>query len=480
MADFTKRAGADDCEDGERGERGERGKRGKRGQRGHDGDTGPTGPTGPAFVEPINLNWELWATDQSNTFADPPGPLNCGGTLYIYQAAELLGPPASANPTKIDLGGAFTAAVKAATGTVPVRPHFVTFNATFTHAILSFVASGHVVIMDAATRSIVFAVDVGAQAHTAIPSPDDTYIIVTNQNGKLLQRINTNYATNTFVLDGAATLDLAVGVTPSGAPKQALGIRPDNAPIVAAPSSDGNLAFVTLRGGGFFVVNPRTNPISIVGEYTIAMVSESGLYAAQVGNTVFFDSGVNAAVPNYIGICYKLPVVAFNPFIPNLVPDVPPPIVIFNNNPAAIPGPGGPKTDGHAIGSTADDRQVWVIDRAGQFVTVVDAVAGVKLGEFPLVDPDAPGTDLAPDIIGYGHTPVPGFIFFSMQGSIPLTGNNPILNNAKGDKPGVGRIMVLQGGLSGTLTGIFLFSNIVNGVEHADGHGIAYRRLLLP
>ena len=33
------------------------------------------------------------------------------------------------------------------------------------------------------------------------PSPDETYVTVANQNGKLFERILTDYATNTFIHD---------------------------------------------------------------------------------------------------------------------------------------------------------------------------------------------------------------------------------------------------------------------------------------
>ena len=50
-----------------------------------------------------------------------------------------------------------------------------------------------------------------------------------------------------FALDAAATLDLAAGVTPSGALKQAAGLRPDNAPIIALPLAD-PIDTITLDG----------------------------------------------------------------------------------------------------------------------------------------------------------------------------------------------------------------------------------------
>src|SRR3990172_1122395 len=170
--------------------------------------------------------YEVWVVDQSDTTADG------GGTLYIYRGDTLTGQDAAiAVPEMIDLGGAARSLCLAQTGTAPRRPHIILFNAAHSHAVLAFVATGHVLFMDAATRAPVACLDVGVQAHAAFPSPDQTYVVVANQNKKLLQRINTNYATNTFTLDGAATLDLATCTTPNGIACQDATLRPDNAPI---------------------------------------------------------------------------------------------------------------------------------------------------------------------------------------------------------------------------------------------------------
>jgi hypothetical protein len=236
---------------------------------------------------------EVWMIDQSNTYdSDGNGSLDSGGTLYIYDGNDLAGNAAKkATPRVIDLGGTLSKWVMTQTGTAPVRAHYVTFNVSFTHAIIAFVGTGHVLIVDAATRKPVFVVDAGAQAHAALPSPDHTYILVANQNGKLVQRISTNYKTNTFALEAAATIDLAAGVTPSGALKQAAGIRPDNAAVLALPDATGNFALVTLRGGGAFVLNARSTPMAIVAEYTTATIAPSGLFATQAGNKFYFNSG---------------------------------------------------------------------------------------------------------------------------------------------------------------------------------------------
>ena len=184
---------------------------------------------------------EVWVIDQSDTTTDG------GGTLYIYQGNELAGQDAAAAaPEVIDLGGAALSLCSSLTGTAPRRPHMLAFNPAHSHAILAFVATGHVLFMDAGTRTPAGCVDVGVQAHAAFPSPDQTYVIVADQNGKKLHRILTDYSTNTFTLD--STFDVAAGTTPSGAPKEAPALRPDNAPICPVVESTSRFTFVTLRG----------------------------------------------------------------------------------------------------------------------------------------------------------------------------------------------------------------------------------------
>src|SRR5688500_330278 len=179
------------------------------------------GPTAaqPGEVEE-DAGYEVWVIDQSNTKdEDNNGTLDSGGTLLIYQGDDLNGNDAAlAVAEKIDLGGAARNLCLAQTGTAPVRPHMFFFNPGRTHAVIAFVATGHVLFMNTTTRTPVQCLDVGVQAHAAVPSNDETFIVVANQNGRLLQRINTDYATNTFTLDNDAPINLATCNTPSGAP----------------------------------------------------------------------------------------------------------------------------------------------------------------------------------------------------------------------------------------------------------------------
>jgi DNA-binding beta-propeller fold protein YncE len=401
---------------------------------------------------------EVWALDQSDTREDG------GGTLHVYRG-EALAPAIAANAVSevIDLGGAVRDLCLEKTGSAPRRPHVIAFNAAQTHAIISFVATGHVVFMDAVRRVPVAAIDAGAQAHAAIPSPDQKYVIVCNQNGKLLQRIKTEYATNTFTLEEEATLDLANGTTPSGAPREDATLRPDNAPIWPVIDAASRLAFVTLRGGGLFVVDCTTTPMSIVGEYDKATVRPHGVVGTEVGGKAYFDSGGGTSAQGHGGDLYALPVSAFasgaNP------PNTPAPKLVFSHSSRT-------EVDAHGAVLTAGGRYLWVLDRAANTVVVVDTQTDTVVNEFSLAG--RVSSDPAPDFMAI--SPDGDRIYVSLRGPNPLTGNSPTLNNAVGNSPGVGIISVNRNDQGGELVGVARITHIVDGVERADPHGLAVRR----
>src|SRR5688572_14734811 len=90
-----------------------------------------------------DAGYEVWAIDQSGA----------AGKLYIYDGAALTANPGAATPEVIDLATAVTPLCVAQTGTSPTRAHMALFSPTYSHAILAYVATGHVVFMNAATRA---------------------------------------------------------------------------------------------------------------------------------------------------------------------------------------------------------------------------------------------------------------------------------------------------------------------------------------
>ena len=399
-------------------------------------------------------NHEVWIIDQSNTQDDDGnGTLDSGGTLYIYQGDALAGnDETAAIPEVIDLGGAARSLCLSQTGTAPVRPHMFFFNGAGSHAVIAFVTSGHVLFMDTETRAAVKCIDVGVQAHAAVPSNDQTFIVVANQNGRLLHRINTDYNTNTFTLDNAATLDLATCTTPNGAPCQDPVLRPSNRPICPVIDSSDNFTFITLAGGGLFVINSKTTPMSIIGEYDKDMVHPEGCGGVQANGRMYINSGGPLESD-----LYAFPLSGYTSSNP---PNSPAPALVFTRD--------GTNSDSHGATKTKHDRYVWVVERFGNNLTVVDTennaiVNWVSLAGQVSTDPAADLMDISPN----GNR-----VYVSMRGPNPLTGNNPAFNNAAGNSPGLGVLKVEEGGRSGTFAMRVPISHIVGGVERADPHGL--------
>src|SRR5687768_441132 len=402
--------------------------------------------------------YEVWVIDQSNTKdEDGNGTLDSGGTLYVYQGDELNGDDAaSAVPATLDLGGAARNLCLAQTGTAPVRPHMFFFNGSRTHAVIAFVATGHVLFMNTATRTPVQCLDVGVQAHAAVPSNDQTFIVVANQNGRLLQRINTNYATNTFALDNAAALDLATCTTPSGAPCQDPVLRPSNRPICPVIDKSDNFTFVTLAGGGLFVINAKATPMSIIGEYDQNVVHPEGCGGAQANSRMYINSGGPLEAD-----LYAFPLSGYSAANP---PNTPAPGLVYTHD--------GTLSDSHGATRTKHERYLWVGERFSNNITVVDTDSNSVVNQFSLVG--SVSNDPAPDLMDI--SPSGNRIFMTLRGPIPLTGNNPAFNNAAGNSPGLGIIRVEQDGRRGTFFARVPISHIVDGVERADPHGLRVLR----
>jgi DNA-binding beta-propeller fold protein YncE len=411
--------------------------------------------------------FEIWTVDQAGT----------AGTLYIYDGEDLNENASTAVPEVFDLGATVAPLCLARTGSSPVRGHMMTFSPGDTHAVLAYVATGHVVFLEAATRTPVECIDVGLQAHAAFSSPDGTYVAVANQNGKLLQRIRTNYATNTFVLEAAATLDLATCVTPSGAACQDPARRPDTAPICPVIDSSSRLVFTTLRGGGLFVVDGTATPMRIVAEYDQATVRANGCGGIEQGGRMYVNAGGGTAGNPTENDLYSFRLSAF-PFAGSAPPNTPSPrtIYVFDSG----------SHDGHGalVNRAAHGRYLWVGDRFSNEIMVVDTRTDRLVSIFSLAGDVSP--DPAPDLMA--RSPKGGYAYVSLRGPCPQTGNAPAFNNAVGATPGVGVIKVRAAGRRGELVGVAPISNpsapftctTVGGTptltERADPHSLNVRR----
>jgi hypothetical protein len=391
--------------------------------------------------------YEVWVIDQSDSSKDG------GGTLYIYDGASLTADPKSAKAETVDLGDKFAEACKDVGG-FPKRPHMIFFTKDGKYGILSYVASGHVVFLDAAARAPIGCVSLGKNAHAAWPTANMKMALGANIAEKKLVRIWTDYGNKKFTIKPENDVVALSTLEP---------ILPDAAPICPITDSKSQYVFVTPRGGGFAVYDLTATPMFLRGTISETAVRPAGCGGVQIGDTMYLNSG--GGWPN---TPLNHDVYAFSM---GSLPDVSVPVRI------------GGREGGDAHGMVAvGGKYLWSGDRHLNLIDVYDTGNGnIKVGTVLLAGDLT--NDPAPDLMD--TAPDSSFVFAALRGPSPLTGNNKDVNNAVGSTPGVGVIKVESGGRGGTLIGIAAISKKVQEkdkegkdvtVEKADPHGIQARK----
>jgi DNA-binding beta-propeller fold protein YncE len=292
----------------------------------------------------------------------------------------------------------------------------------------------------------------------ATPSPDGTYVTFANQNGKLFERIRTDFEAGTFVHDTAATLNLATCTTPNGLPCESSLLRPDNAPICPITESTSRYTFVTLRGGGLFVVDGRTTPMTIVGEYDQSTVHGNGCLGAETGGKMYIDSGGGTPSNLHQADLYAFPVDGYSS---SNGPNTPAPRLLFSDPSAGA--------DAHGAGLTKHGKYLWIADRGRNFLWVVDTTVDEIVNTIPLAG--AVTADPTPDLVV--ASPNGSHAFLSLRGPSPLTADPHV---STGSTPGVGVLKVLEGGRNAVVEAVARVSNVDSaGVERADVHAMTIR-----
>lgn len=408
-----------------------------------------------------NGNFEVWVVDQANS---PDKAF--GGFIHIFEGTDLMGKAGGGTTPLdiIDLSEETAQLCVAQAGIEPVRPHMIEFNSTGSHGILAFVASGHVVVFESDTRTPVSCIRTSPgfggnqQAHAAFPSADDTYILVANQNGKLLERIDTDYTNNIFELNTEATLSLYEGETPNGELREDPVLRPDNAPICPILDRVNDLGFVTLRGGGLFVIEANKTPMEIVAEYTEDVIKGNGCGGLEAGGSMYINSGGGTPAILHTFEVYRLPLTGYSA---ENSPNSPEAELIFSDN--------SDGRDSHGMVLTKNGRYLWVFDRASSLAEIFDASSGSHVNTMHLGDGEE--GRLTPDLGDIA--PAGNRIFISLRGPLALTGDPHV---ATGSVPGIGVINVQRAGRSGALHAVVPIGNMgEDGVERADAHGIKVR-----
>ena len=346
--------------------------------------------------------------------------------------------------------------------------------------------------------------------HMSFWTADGTRLIIGNLGAKLLERIDYDKATDTFTFNKSATLDLVGGrnldampaaadstlpagvvsgsyhnfqatTTPSGALKEGPR-RPNNVVICPIPSSNNRHAYVTF-GGGLFVVDVTTEPMSIVAEYTNDVVSGAGCGGAEGGGFMHLNAGVSASpagVDNSVFILYRLPLDYPAGDKPHRVPNLPAPVTFYEEKKMDLTEQDqlAARRDAHGIvmsptrrflyqfdriqnnaevfdmGKVLNDPQATLAEQAVAHVGALDLTgSGFCLGEA------GPFIDQAGESYQFDDDPVPDLLDITPDGHLVVVFRSPhpvtVKHAARGSCGGVGVVTLDEGGASGQLTHVF-------------------------
>lgn len=441
--------------------------------------------------------YEVWVSDQANTqgfsAAAPAG--THGGMLWIHEGADLERTPPRDKPVKLDVTKDLFPTADVSTGAHVARLHGILPSPDQRFMALNFVASGHLGIVDGQTRRplCLFRAtgsSTGRQNHMSIWATSGRSLLVANQAGRLLERVDVKRgndgAVTGFDFNAAATLDLVGGTgrivaqpvavdmdgtdgiactvsgqvadgqpttTPTGAAKQAAGLRPSNTLICPIPSSSDQHAFATLGGGGMFVVDWRSTPMMIVAEYDMKLVRAAGCGGVEAAGFMHLNTGTPA--PNVSEFTlYRFPLAY--PSAPSFnAANSPAPLAVWadadNGKQAGAALPAGGNRDAHGLVLARDPRSgapryLHQMDRIRNNVEVFrlappwNDLAARHEGSYGLSGGACGATagasrrdDPTPDL-GDLSPASPRRIYLALRGPFPLT----VSHAADGSCPGLG------------------------------------------
>ena len=371
--------------------------------------------------------------------------------------------------------------------------------------------------------------------HMAFFSADGTKLIVANLAAKLLERIDYDAETDIFTFNKSATLDLVGGrdltaleaeadstlaggrvagdysnfqptTTPSGALKQGPG-RPNNVVVCPALSSNNQHAYVTFGGGGLFVVDITTEPMSIVAEYTNDVISAAGCGGREAAGFMHLNAGVSASgagADDSTFIMYRLTLDYPDGANPHTVPNTPPAVKFYEEKTLNITEVAqlSERRDAHGLAVSTNMRYLYQFDRIQNKAEVFDmgkvindpdatleeqAIAHVGTidltGSGHCVGEGAPFVDLNGEGYEFNDDPAPDhaevtpdgrMILVAFRGSIPVS----VPHAGLGSCPGFGLVTLSgDGGSTGELTHVFrTFLADATGTRNiSDIHGAVVR-----
>ena len=392
-------------------------------------------PSTAPTASPTPPPYELWVVDQAET--TPTG----GGTLYIYKGADLK----AAAPTPAYTVNLGEAALGVGDG-IGKHGHSIAFNPAMTHAVISYVDSGHVQVIRASDRKVVASIKMTGGAagpaapHASAVTPAGDAIIVANQGGKRLQRISADFKNDVYKLDSAGDLDLSLLEDAD---------HPGNLPVIPVFTPDGRYVYVPMRGGGAYVIDYQATPMKTVATLGKSGIGPQSCCATFVKDTVWTTAQGGATTTT----------TSFNLYQVTGLPDKPVAKKILSRT---------GNVESHSV--ILVGQYLWLADRFANTLDIVDQTGDARtmsLASGPLA-----GRDPAPDIMAL--SPDESMVFVALRGKTPLTSNIKGLDNAVGDVGGFAILSVKDNGRDATVSS-FVALPLAAGASVVDPHGLRIR-----
>jgi len=272
--------------------------------------------------------------------------------------------------------------------------------------------------------------------------------------------------------------------------------RVNNVPICPIPSTNNNL-YVNFGGGGMLVLDPKTTPMTVLGEYDSTTFNGAGCGGVQVGPQMFLNSGISAGGAGFeqsTFSLYSFDDEAFGRNVNFAPPNTPSPEVVFKdptntntignvdgvdatNNSGQIPGI-TTRRDAHGMIKTLDQSYIHQFDRLRNVVEVFDVESHERILTYDLTsrdgqsgrygdaggclaksvtdDPNLVGNDPSPDLLG--QSPDGHYIFVGLRGPAPVS----VPHSGQGSCPGVGIIRLSTNGKRGKLVDVLRTTNTID------------------
>jgi hypothetical protein len=280
----------------------------------------------------------------------------------------------------------------------------------------------------------------------------------------------------------------------SGSGDGAAGGRPNNVPICTSPSDNDNV-YVTLGGGGLFVLDITSTPMAIEAEYGNAVINGAGCGGGQSKKgTVFLTGGLSGGSAGADQSTFTLYAFDDTKFEgASNQENYPMPVKVFqdagntrvfgnnegpeNNSTGQKPGI-TTRRESHGTTLTMNGKYVHVADRIGNVIEVFDAKTYEHVNTYDLVsmdgksgrsgpsgpcftksvldDGELPLNDPAPDLTTL--TPDGKYLAIGFRGPVPVS----VPHSAQGSCPGVGIVELTDGGKSGKLINVLRTTNTVD------------------